>query len=147
MRFRKLRIAWSVVWGIPTVFLFLLWVRSYLWMDRALNLWGHDLASVHGQIVVDDQIGLANRTEIMELSDGSWGPFADTESLLLTDHTLKRWGDGFAVPHWLVLFVTGAIAFAPWLRQTRGRFTLRALLIATTLVAVLLGLSVYMSGG
>jgi hypothetical protein len=29
MRFRKLRIAWSVFWGIACVLLIVLWVRSY----------------------------------------------------------------------------------------------------------------------
>src|ERR1041385_2708148 len=29
MRFRKLRIAWSVVWGLACVLLIVLWVRSY----------------------------------------------------------------------------------------------------------------------
>src|SRR3954451_8568493 len=29
MRYRKLRIAWSVVWGIACLLLIVLWVRSY----------------------------------------------------------------------------------------------------------------------
>src|SRR4051794_41164867 len=29
MRFRKLRIAWSVLWGLACVLLIVLWVRSY----------------------------------------------------------------------------------------------------------------------
>ena len=29
MRFRKLRIAWSVAWGVLAVLLCVLWVRSY----------------------------------------------------------------------------------------------------------------------
>src|SRR5207253_9360580 len=29
MRFRKLRIVWSVVWGVVAVLLIVLWVRSY----------------------------------------------------------------------------------------------------------------------
>ena len=33
MRFRKLRIAWSVVWGLAAVLLIVLWVRSYWWHD------------------------------------------------------------------------------------------------------------------
>ena len=34
MRFRKLRIAWSVVWGIACVLLIVLWVRSYWWGEQ-----------------------------------------------------------------------------------------------------------------
>src|SRR6185295_19427494 len=35
MRFRKLRIAWSVFWGAACVLLIVLWVRSYWWFDEA----------------------------------------------------------------------------------------------------------------
>ena len=33
MKHRKLRIAWSVAWGIAAVMLIALWVRSYWWRD------------------------------------------------------------------------------------------------------------------
>src|SRR6476620_7609681 len=33
MRFRKLRIAWSVMCGIACVLLIVLWVRSYWWSE------------------------------------------------------------------------------------------------------------------
>ena len=33
MRFRKVRIVWSVAWGIACVLLVVLWVRSYWWTD------------------------------------------------------------------------------------------------------------------
>ncbi len=33
MKYRKLRIAWSVAWGIACVLLIVLWVRSYTWND------------------------------------------------------------------------------------------------------------------
>jgi hypothetical protein len=45
-------------------------------------------------------------------------------------------------PHWIVVIVSGAVAIMPWLRW---RFSLRTLLIATTVVAVVLGLIVYVS--
>ena len=34
MRYRKLRIAWSVGWGVVAVLLCVLWVRSYRWIDE-----------------------------------------------------------------------------------------------------------------
>ena len=37
MRYRKLRIAWSVAWGLLAVILIALWVRSYWWMDVRLT--------------------------------------------------------------------------------------------------------------
>ena len=33
MKYRKLRIAWSVAWGVVAVLLCVLWVRSYWWAD------------------------------------------------------------------------------------------------------------------
>src|SRR3954452_15550514 len=33
MRFRNLRIAWSVAWGLACVLLIVFWVRSYWWND------------------------------------------------------------------------------------------------------------------
>src|SRR3954449_8237078 len=37
MRFRKLRITWSVLWGLACVLLIVLWVRSYWWKDFAVS--------------------------------------------------------------------------------------------------------------
>jgi hypothetical protein len=47
---------------------------------------------------------------------------------------------GFAVPCWFCVGITALLSAGPWLTY---RFSLRTLLIATTLVAVLLGLSGY----
>ena len=33
VKFRKLRIAWSVGWGLVAVLLCVLWVRSYWWVE------------------------------------------------------------------------------------------------------------------
>src|SRR6476661_7413421 len=40
MKFRKLRIAWSVLCGIACVLLILLWVRSYWWNDSVFKRLG-----------------------------------------------------------------------------------------------------------
>ena len=42
MRFRKLRIAWSVVWGLAAVLPIVLWVRSYSRIDALRGLLGHE---------------------------------------------------------------------------------------------------------
>ena len=57
-----------------------------------------------------------------------------------------RWinsGLRLAIPHWFFLVVSFAFAIVPWVRQLKWRFSLRTLLIATTLVAVILGAIVY----
>ena len=57
MKFRKLRIAWSVTWGIAAVLLIALWVRSY-WVYDLLegNVWGKNF------YVMDVQSQLAFQT-------------------------------------------------------------------------------------
>jgi hypothetical protein len=49
------------------------------------------------------------------------------------------------IPFWLPVFLTGVFAATPWVKWSR-RYSLRTLLIATTLVAVGLGMVVYLSG-
>jgi hypothetical protein len=44
----------------------------------------------------------------------------------------------FGIPYWLLVLLTARIATVPWLKW---RFSLRTLLIAVTLLAVLLGLA------
>ncbi len=47
-----------------------------------------------------------------------------------------------SAPHWLLILCIATTGFIPWLRPWRG-YSLRTLLIFTTLVAVILGLVVY----
>ena len=51
-------------------------------------------------------------------------------------------GAAIMAPYWFWLLILTALAIAPWIRQLKWRFSLRTLLIATTLVAVVLGLVV-----
>jgi hypothetical protein len=48
-------------------------------------------------------------------------------------------------PHWYFAITFAAIAALPWLAWLPYRFSLRTLLIATTLVAVVLGVAVWVS--
>jgi len=50
-------------------------------------------------------------------------------------------GSGVMIPDWILILMMGTIAAAPWIRW-RWKFSLRTLLIATTLIAVVLGLVV-----
>src|SRR5262245_57044820 len=56
MRFRKLRVAWSVVGGTATVLLVVLWVRSYWWQNVAI--WqrpsvSYKLVSLYGRVLFE----------------------------------------------------------------------------------------------
>jgi hypothetical protein len=47
------------------------------------------------------------------------------------------------MPNWLLVLVFATLAAVPWLPWWSKRFSLRTLLIATTLIAVILGAIVY----
>jgi hypothetical protein len=55
------------------------------------------------------------------------------------------WGKSFlvCVPYWFLVPLAAAFAIGPWVKRFKWHFSLRTLLIATTLVAVLLGAIVY----
>lgn len=50
-------------------------------------------------------------------------------------------GSTLVIPYWFPTFLCGIAVAAPWIAE-RWRFRLRSLLIATTLVAVVLGVIV-----
>jgi hypothetical protein len=53
-------------------------------------------------------------------------------------------GRTFTIPIWVLFGLSGTVATVPWLGWST-RFSLRTLLIATTLVAVVLALGVYVA--
>jgi hypothetical protein len=145
MRFRKLRIAWSVGWGLIAVLLIVLWVRSFRTIDairqeRVVGLF--QIRSCRGTLLVAQNL----EGTPFGKADGQWYVSSDDwypEYPELEFQTTL----GFAVekndflmalvaPHWFLVICCGAIAALPWIR----RFSLRTLLIATTLVAVALGI-------
>jgi hypothetical protein len=163
MRYRKLRIAWSVGMGLVFALLIVLWARSYSFIDQ---YWHHVQAewllvqSREGQVLIcftpaseipDDLEWWGGRTiEIW----GSSAPASEQpffEKWFKPFHEVAPYKDQYPsllVPHWFLvaLFAIFAIApHAPWKwRIQEMRFSLRTLLIATTLVAVVLGLIVWL---
>jgi hypothetical protein len=157
MRFRKLRIAWSVAWGVVCVLLIVLWVRSYWWYDTLAiypSSRSFGLGSIQGELVYattnfpstfGPQPEWAARSEYITAKTGfplmkdgrplprtlGFGWFLDVNWLYLF------------VPHWFPMLVFVALAPASWIPR-KDRFSLRTLLIATTLVAVVLGLIVWL---
>ena len=136
MRFRKLRIAWSVACGIASALLILLWVRSCYRFDVT---WGPiskgsvmALASAKGLFVV----AVSPRPSKGAISKSVWGFESYPHSNVTRTFGLAR---EIPVPYFLPLVVTAVLAGLPWLRW---RFTLRTLLITMMLVAVVLGLIV-----
>jgi len=155
MRFRKLRIAWSVFWGLAAVLLIVLWVRSYWWIDGISGNRGRHY------IYADVHSGLARFARIVptgQFPPVPWRAFShslresDLEAAANSSKGNHRalgfqwriFGNGWnvAVPIWFPALICGGLAAVP---LGRPRFTLRTLLIATTLVAVVLGLIVWLS--
>ena len=116
MRFRKLRIAWSVTCGIACVLLIALWVRSiqhdYVFPEHWKN----------PTIQIRSYSGTFEVTRWV--SPSKW---------TMTPSTIIK------IPYLVLTLITAAAAIAPGVRWSK-RFSLRTLLITTTLVAVALGL-------
>ena len=150
MRFRKLRITWSAFCGISCVLLCALWVRSYWWTDL-LNLGGRSVvASENGRI----------KTIIVNFAPSFDAQFIVTsdQKVGLTEPRYYFLGFGYTpalpvappphwpevvLPHWFLVLLSGVFGLAPWIHKPNWRFSLRTLLLATTLVAVVLGLIVW----
>jgi hypothetical protein len=155
MKYRKLRIAWSVGWGIVAVVLCVLWMRSYTWGDNLMIPVSQSSAfrfsSGNGILLMklDERpkkstgwhYGRISMIQMQQLR--TW--FIERGGPAPIVNTVNRWGiNGHTVraPHWFFVLLLAAFGAAPWIGRRR-RFSLRTLLVATTLVAVLLGLIVY----
>ena len=135
IRFRKLRIAWSVGWGILCVLLLVLWMRSHSWLDVLATHSKHGVVSWRGalSIVWDGPPDTSGGLE--------WVAMRSDEPGWLRDSVQSRSASViFTVRHLAAVFITMTVAAIAW---APSRFSLRALLIATTLVAVVLGLIVW----
>ena len=147
MRFRKLRIAFSATCGIACMLLIVLWVRSYRlngdWKS-ALGVMGW---SSKGRIVMLPapqllaRLGYPASSQDIDMNvTFEIEPFDSPLGFHVWWSTSSEWV--LQVPHWFTVLLMGTIGAAPWLRWS---FSLRTLLIATTLIAVVLGLIVWLS--
>jgi hypothetical protein len=137
-----------VVWGLATVLLIVLWLRSYIRVDK---VWrptvtndGWMVWTFRGRVFGRGGLGMRAPYEIQwALSRGG-----DEAPI---DRSKSTYGFSFgprsySMPIWFVALVAGALAVIPSLANKvpwSRRFSLRTLLVATTLVAVVLGLVVY----
>jgi hypothetical protein len=137
MKYRKLRIAWSVGWGVVAVLLCVLWIRSYWYCDHI----------GYSGIAVSHNFGVVQLVSVPTQYSG-WirlaTPFDEGD---LRVPAFYYDGDSWTnycinAPYWILILGSATIAAVPWLRV---RYSLRTLLIATTFIAVLLGMIVWMS--
>lgn len=148
MRFRKLRIVWAAISGIALVLLCVLWIRSYN-TTRSRDVVSRQISSNYSLAVASESgsifIGayltqdyFTGPWQLFHAADGSWGGRRNVLKWFhqaVTPNSAK-----VLVPYWFPVLLCGLSGIAssfPWLRY---RFSLRTLLMATTLIAVALGL-------
>jgi hypothetical protein len=155
MRFRKLRIAWSVVWGIACVLLIVLWARSYWWVNTfGLPATANRVFQVTvapGRFLVGpiekprrwlpDYVSADDFRDIVVSGD-----FVTASQRLSYIECLEVKFPGHrTLPFWTIVFVTSILSVTPWLPWWTNRYSLRTLLIAITAIAVVMGLVVYLA--
>ncbi len=148
MRFRKLRIVWSVMWGVAAVLLCVLWVRSRHWIEDAVGPipGGQVVALSSGPgdleiLIRPNTIHYPNWTYVQEPVE-----FPDRINWRRGSRPNWHWtarGISTVTPYWLFVVCAALSSLSPWIGIAR-RFSLRTLLIVTTLIAVVLGLIVYL---
>jgi hypothetical protein len=156
MKYRKLRIAFSVTCGIACVLLVVLWVRSYRFQDRCYgNIPGTTFIAAGSQLgylyaIFNDEPRRDWVSRTTPLPNEAWRkvyrenePTKAPNRFLLGIYFSPPYAT-LCVPYWLLVLLSTLLAAAPWLRWS-NRFSLRTLLIAMTLVAVVLGIGVWLA--
>jgi hypothetical protein len=140
---RGLRIAWSVWWGILCLLLIVLWVRSYWHMDivaipsppdrfMSVSYYGRIYWS---KVALGKAASKPGAVDSLSIQD-DWTIVQQVIDDLFAD------GSSHSAGHVIWVLGAGALAAFPW-AESKWQFSLRTLLIATTLIAVGLGLAVW----
>ena len=145
MRFRKLRIAWSLTWGVVAALLFVLWVRSYWYADSVISVTATGssvrVTNFNGSV---EYIG---NTRYFPGQRVEWRLAESPENAPLrwipTKHGFAWVRGAVIIPYWSAFVLSTMLCTVVWVPWSR-RFSLRTLLIATTLVAALLGLIIWL---
>jgi hypothetical protein len=157
MKHCKLRIAWSVGWGVVAVMLIALWVRSHFAQD-----WWYVSLFNHQNLELTQQNGCLSLTLFqtsgpLDLKSHSWTFPENTlfkNSRAFGEMRVNKAGFGdvwfprskrIVFPFWLPVAVLALLGTAPWLRHIRWRFRLRTLIITMTIVAAVLGLLAWLA--
>ena len=145
---RVLRIGWTVGCVVVAVLLIILWSTSYWWryeFDWPMGSAAAGIESFEGGVVFR-YFKLAPNTpnwtilgiESVERARQLNGNRLDYFTSNFTSNSML-----LSVPHLLLILVTATMGADPWLPR---RFSLRTLLLATTLVCVALGVVLWAVG-
>jgi hypothetical protein len=137
MRFRNLRIAWSVLWSVLCVLLIALWIRSHTYGDRAekttnggMNI---SVGTAYGTLVVirsTDPSFFTDPTD-WEIEHRVLNGEKAMEPPWLPFYTANNVQSILIIPLWVFAVVFSACGAAPWVRHLRRQFSRHTLLIAT----------------
>ena len=144
MRFRKLKIAWSIGSGIVFVLLLTLWMRSYGTWDRCFCTGlgrGWQINSMLGQVVLSVAAPPKESIPFLCESLPTKGRFQGSfDAYVLGFYFRTNPSLRLSVPFWFVVALTLSVASAPWL----WRFSLRTLVIFMSMFAIVLATDTYM---
>ena len=141
---RTLRIVVSVFFGVLTVALCVLWVRS---KARVTEMYFGSSPYRVSIASADGLCGIAFTPDSGPVPHS--GPLTDEMKEELAKRNPYGFGwarsphVGFIIPFWLLTILSGFTAAGIHHKHLSRQFSLRTLLIATTLVAVVLGLAVW----
>jgi hypothetical protein len=154
---KYLRIAVSALSLTVCVLLVALWARSYWWADA---LWYRPTKTIAFRVMSDEggftfltakginllilgdppPMGLSHRDYWYE------GYARATAGASILTKVFRGFHDRsratWQIPHWLLVVLAASTAALPWTARRGWRFSLRTLLVATTLAAVALGIVV-----
>ena len=157
-----LRIAFSVACEIAYVLLIVLWVRSYEGVDSRSFLGPYNrrllLVSLCGEVGITSIHGMRDRSlsprKLLEWEKSPHYPYSRINRSGFRHLTGRqppyradfRWNTigsrwYISVPYWFLTLCAVVLGAAAWIRPSR-RFSLRTLLIASTLSAILMAIIV-----
>jgi len=152
MKYRKLRIAWSVACGIACLLLVALWVRSHLWCDMLEYTRGQTYVCVAAGRGIACFRWVTHQPSVKVGNKLGWelvgGPPETAASNLKPLEWRRRTHPSvvfdlfISFPCWCCLAFFAALVAVPWFRW---RFTLRTLLIGMTVSAIGLSWIVYVN--
>jgi hypothetical protein len=142
---KTLRIAVTALGLAACVPLVALWVRSYRWTDvitvctSNFDIGAESVAGGTGVYLYVESGRAIERGFFYERHDqNDWPDMPPPDRTWQFQVETTPYEIFVSLPHWFYLALAGIFSIAPWIR----RFSLRTLLIATTLVAVGLGMIV-----
>lgn len=149
MRFRNLRIAWSVGWGILCLLLIVLWVRTYF----VLSAWesapgpASDVEVLIGKGEIVALIRWPPRSSTVHWNSLSYSKtewiYHATRHKTVLGFWVTRFPSGYyrdyclIAPFWFLAILSAVLAALPWMPRLGWQFSLLTLFIATTLAAAI----------